>query len=97
MRDPAITLQEWLGHRDLATTQRYADYAPGHREAELIEAAFGSDSGSRTLCHRPRRRTPQRPDPTLIRPNWYLIGTLRTGERRNPRFQAVPSDRGDWI
>jgi len=27
------TLQEWMGHRDIATTQRYADYAPSTREA----------------------------------------------------------------
>jgi integrase len=39
---PMRTLQEWMGHRDIATTQRYADYAPSTREAELIAAAFGS-------------------------------------------------------
>jgi site-specific recombinase XerD len=38
------TLQEWMGHRDLSTTQRYADYAPSTREAELIAAAFGGQS-----------------------------------------------------
>jgi integrase len=37
---PMRTLQEWLGHRDLATTQIYADYAPSSREAEMIAAAF---------------------------------------------------------
>ena len=37
---PMRTLQEWMGHRDIATTQRYADYAPSTREAELIAAAF---------------------------------------------------------
>ncbi len=37
---PLRTLQEWLGHRDLATTQRYADYAPSSREAEMVAAAF---------------------------------------------------------
>ena len=37
---PLRTLQEWLGHRDLATTQRYADYAPSSGEADLIAAAF---------------------------------------------------------
>ncbi len=35
------TLQEWMGHRDLATTQIYADYAPSAQEAALVEAAFG--------------------------------------------------------
>jgi hypothetical protein len=35
------TLQEWMGHRDIATTQRYADYAPSAQEAAYIAAAFG--------------------------------------------------------
>ncbi len=45
---PLRTLQEWMGHRDLATTQIYADYAPSAREAEMIAAAFdrGSNRGS---------------------------------------------------
>jgi hypothetical protein len=29
-----------MGHPDIATTQRYADYAPRHDEAELIARAF---------------------------------------------------------
>lgn len=37
---PMRTLQEWMGHRDLATTQRYADYAPSEREGEMVAAAF---------------------------------------------------------
>jgi integrase len=37
---PMRTLQEWMGHRDLATTQRYADYAPSAREAEMVARAF---------------------------------------------------------
>lgn len=43
------TLQEWMGHRDIATTQIYADYAPSAQEAQLVEAAFrarGSNRGS---------------------------------------------------
>jgi integrase len=45
---PMRTLQEWMGHKDLATTQIYADYAPSDLEAELIAAAFarGSNRGS---------------------------------------------------
>jgi integrase len=39
---PMRTLQEWMGHRDIATTQRYADYAPSAHEAAFVEAAFGS-------------------------------------------------------
>ena len=38
---PMRTLQEWMGHRDIQTTQRYADYAPSGKEVEFIEAAFG--------------------------------------------------------
>ena len=41
---PMRTLQEWMGHRDIETTQRYADYAPSTREAELIAAAFASSA-----------------------------------------------------
>jgi hypothetical protein len=37
---PMRTLQECMGHRDIATTQRYADYAPSGHEAELVAAAF---------------------------------------------------------
>ena len=37
---PMRTLQEWMGHRDLATTQRYADYAPSSREEEMVATAF---------------------------------------------------------
>ena len=38
---PMRTLQGWMGHRDLATTQVYADYAPSAHEAAFVEAAFG--------------------------------------------------------
>jgi integrase len=41
---PMRTLQEWMGHRDIATTQRYADYAPSAHEAAFVEAAFGAAS-----------------------------------------------------
>jgi site-specific recombinase XerC len=34
------TLQEWMGHEDIRTTQIYADYMPGERESELIDDAF---------------------------------------------------------
>lgn len=37
---PMRTLQEWMGHRDIATTQRYADYAPNEREVEIVDRAF---------------------------------------------------------
>ena len=34
------TLQEWMGHEDIRTTQIYAHYMPGEREAQLIDDAF---------------------------------------------------------
>ena len=38
------TLQEWMGHKDIATTQRYADYAPSlAHERDLVAAAFAPD------------------------------------------------------
>ncbi len=43
---PLRTLQEWLGHRDLATTQRYADYSPSSREAEMVVMAFERSAGT---------------------------------------------------
>jgi len=41
---PMRTLQEWMGHRDIETTQRYADYAPSLHEAAFVASAFGADS-----------------------------------------------------
>ncbi len=41
---PMRTLQEWMGHRDISTTQLYADYAPNPQEAALVEAAFAATS-----------------------------------------------------
>jgi hypothetical protein len=33
----------WLGHRDFATTLRYADYMPSEQENELVERTFARD------------------------------------------------------
>lgn len=38
---PMRTLQEWMGHKDIQTTQRYADYCPNAGERDAVEAAFG--------------------------------------------------------
>ncbi len=41
---PMRTLQEWMGHGDTETTERYVDYAPGIEDANLVAAAFGPDT-----------------------------------------------------
>lgn len=45
---PMRTLQEWMGHKDIQTTQRYADYCPNPGERDVVEAAFarGTNSGT---------------------------------------------------
>jgi integrase len=45
---PMRTLQEWLGHRDIATTQRYADYCPNPGERDAVEAAFARSTNRGT-------------------------------------------------
>jgi integrase len=43
---PMRTLQEWMGHRDIKTTEIYADYMPGTEDARLVAAAFSRDVAS---------------------------------------------------
>ena len=45
------TLQEWMGHEDIRTTQIYADYMPGEREQQLLDAAFSVASLSPDWAH----------------------------------------------
>jgi integrase len=47
---PMRMLQEWMGHRDIQTTQRYADYAPSTYEAAYVEAAFGQENTAAGLA-----------------------------------------------
>ena len=56
------TLQEWMGHRDIQTTMRYADYAPSAHEAEVIAAAFGSGRSRNIVAI---SRDPTAPESTL--------------------------------
>ena len=45
---PVGTIQAWMGHADLQTTQLYMHYAPADRDAALIDAAFGSGTNPGT-------------------------------------------------
>ncbi len=54
---PMRTLQEWLGHRDFATTLIYADYAPGAHEADMIAKAFARDNGTQGLSRAHHKAT----------------------------------------
>ena len=40
---PMRTVQEWMGPRDLETTQRYADYAPRADEAAMSAYMKGAE------------------------------------------------------
>jgi hypothetical protein len=43
---PVGTIQAWMGHADLATTQLYMHYAPKAQDAAIIDAAFGAAPGT---------------------------------------------------
>jgi integrase len=52
---PMRTLQEWMGHKDIQTTQRYADYCPNPGEYDAVEAAFarGAAPGTNSSTNLP--------------------------------------------
>lgn len=60
---PMRTLQEWMGHKDIATTQIYADYSPDPSQgAAFAERAFGPGTNPSTNL------SPTQPDSALQEP-----------------------------
>ncbi|WP_367401344.1 tyrosine-type recombinase/integrase [Paraconexibacter antarcticus] len=37
---PIRTIQEWMGHADMKTTQVYSHYSPTQHETETVDRAF---------------------------------------------------------
>jgi hypothetical protein len=60
---PMRTLQEWMGHRDIQTTQRYADYCPNPAERDVVEAAFARGTNAGTNLRMPIENWAQRSAP----------------------------------
>jgi integrase len=52
---PRRTLQEWMGHRDIQTTQRHADYCPDPGERDVVESAFARGTNPGTNLRLPQR------------------------------------------
>jgi len=42
-----------MGHKDIQTTQRYADYCPNPGERDVVEAAFARGTTSGTTLPTP--------------------------------------------
>jgi len=56
---PLRALQEWMGHKDYATTAIYADFAPDPTQgARLAEVAFGGTNWGTNLRPIQTKRTP---------------------------------------
>jgi integrase len=46
---PLRTIQEWMGHESITTTERYASHMPRERDAAIVSAAFAVPSAGQKL------------------------------------------------
>jgi integrase len=60
---PMRTLQEWMGHASVKTTEIYADYAPSEHERQWVEAAFSRESAAASDPTARLRRSSAEPTP----------------------------------
>jgi integrase len=82
---PMKALQEWLGHRDSRTTDRYADYSPGQREAEFTQGRI----------NKPNRTEPLRKAPVQIQsPRLTRASRIAMQGGANPHRKRVPTRMG---
>ena len=97
---PMLTIQKWMGHRDIKTTQRYSDYAPSPREAKHGRRRVRS-SWCHSWCQLERTSQKLR----ARKPNEYggqhVTADRRSGsnpgapiKRNRPRFGAVSLFQG---
>jgi site-specific recombinase XerD len=60
---PMRTLQEWMGHKDIQTTQRYADYCPNPGERDVVETAFARGNNGGNNLRNPAGNSAQLSEP----------------------------------
>jgi integrase len=63
---PMRTLQHWMGHERISTTERYAAFAKDQREVELIENAFAALTA--TVAHSVARSAQKDGEPSAAKP-----------------------------
>jgi hypothetical protein len=80
-------VMEWMGHADLATTQKYLAYKPRGDAARRLSAAFRGDAGV-------PRREPDHGAPARADPRRSASGPRR-GLRRHPRAVRPPINKPD--